>query len=65
MFDDKPPNSSDLFIAVAAFLAVSFLGWQLYSAQQRNEQLKTEISVCRQLQQRTDQMIDKLRGFNR
>ncbi len=55
-------DASDLAVIFA--IATAFLGWQLYNNHAQAQSLKETLNVCQQREARTDQMIDKLRGFN-
>ncbi|MBD2001903.1 MULTISPECIES: hypothetical protein [Cyanophyceae] len=55
-------DSSDLTVPLAILTA--FLGWQLYTNHAHTQKLQHTLGICQQREQRTDQMIDKLRGFN-
>ena len=41
-----------------------FLGWQLFSTYTQAQKLTQTLGICQQREQRTNEMIDKLRQFN-
>jgi hypothetical protein len=45
-------------------LLTVFLGWQLFSTYTQAQKLNQTLGICQQREQRTNEMIDKLRGFN-
>jgi len=45
-------------------LLTVFLGWQLYTTYTQAQKLNQTLGICQQREQRTNEMIDKLRGFN-
>ncbi len=45
-------------------LLMVFLGWQLYATYTQAQKLNQTLGICQQREQRTNEMIDKLRGFN-
>ncbi len=53
----------DNFTLPLALLTV-FLGWQLYTTYTQAQKLNQTLGICQQREQRTNEMIDKLRGFN-
>ncbi|MBD1907885.1 hypothetical protein NDI37_26820 [Funiculus sociatus GB2-A5] len=53
----------DNFTLPMALLTV-FLGWQLFSTYTQAQKLNQTLGICQQREQRTNEMIDKLRGFN-
>ncbi len=53
----------DNFTLPMALLTV-FLGWQLFSTYTQAQKLNQTLGICQQPEQRTNEMIDKLRGFN-
>jgi len=53
----------DNFTLPMALLTV-FLGWQLFSTYTQVQKLNQTLGICQQREQRTNEMIDKLRGFN-
>ncbi len=54
----------DTDLTVPLTLLAAFLGWQLYTTHAHAQKLQQTLGICQQREQRTDQMIDKLRGFN-
>jgi len=53
----------DNFTLPMALLTV-FLGWQLFTSYTQAQKLQHTLSICQQREQRTNEMIDKLRRFN-
>jgi hypothetical protein len=45
-------------------LLTVFLVWQLFSTYTQAQKLNQTLGICQQREQRTNEMIDKLRGFN-
>ncbi len=41
-----------------------FLGWQLFATYTQAQKLNQTLGICQQREVRTNEMIDKLRGFN-
>ncbi|MBD1930449.1 MULTISPECIES: hypothetical protein [Cyanophyceae] len=41
-----------------------FLGWQLFATYTQAQKLNQKLGICQQREQRTNEMIDKLRQFN-
>ncbi len=56
----KEGNDFTIFVA----LLTVFLGWQLFSTYTQAQKLNQTLGICQQREQRTNEMIDKLRGFN-
>ncbi|MBD1935618.1 MULTISPECIES: hypothetical protein [Cyanophyceae] len=55
-------DTNDFTILVA--LLTVFLGWQLFTTYAQAQKLNQTLGICQQREQRTNEMIDKLRGFN-
>lgn len=55
-------DNTDLTVPLA--ILTTFLGWQLWANHTQSQKLQHTLGICQQREQRTDQMIDKLRGFN-
>lgn len=55
-------KDSDFTLPMA--LLSAFLGWQLYATYTQAQKLNQTLDICQQREQRTNEMIDKLRGFN-
>lgn len=51
------------FTLPMALLTV-FLGWQLFSVYTQAQKLNQTLGICQQREVRTNEMIDKLRGFS-
>ncbi len=45
-------------------LLTVFLGWQLFTTYSQGQKLTQTLGICQQREQRTNEMIDKLRQFN-
>jgi hypothetical protein len=63
MEDSKPHSNRDLTIPLA--VVAGFLGLQLWQANDQLQALQQKQTTCQVELNRTDTLIDKLRGFNR
>ncbi len=56
----NPPDYTWLALAIAGFL-----GYQLMVTNSTLDATKADLKIYQSREQRTDQIVDKLRGFNR